>query len=102
MTKYIVKQTVIVYNSIFSMEIKPERKPKDFSNDGKIYCIRNTIDDNIYVGCTCQSLSKRMAYLQDPGTSFKHHVCRYFVDLKDVLMEFLTFCARPVLDVLSF
>ena len=61
MTKYIVKQTVIVYNSIFSMEIKPERKPKDFSN-GKIYCIRNTIDDNIYVGCTCQSLSKRMAY----------------------------------------
>ena len=33
---------------------------KDFKN-GKIYCIRNTIDDDIYVGSTCQPLSKRMA-----------------------------------------
>ena len=33
---------------------------KDYKN-GKIYCIRNTIDDNIYVGSTCQPLSKRMA-----------------------------------------
>ena len=37
------------------MENKPERKPK-------IYCIRNHIDDQIYLGSTCQSLSKRMAY----------------------------------------
>ena len=33
---------------------------KDYKN-GKIYCIRNTIDDNIYVGSTTQALSKRMA-----------------------------------------
>ena len=33
---------------------------KDYKN-GKIYCIRNTIDDNIYVGSTCQPISKRMA-----------------------------------------
>ena len=34
---------------------------KDFSN-AKIYCIRNSVNDEIYVGSTCQSLSKRMAY----------------------------------------
>ena len=33
---------------------------KDYKN-GKIYCIRNNIDDNIYVGSTTQSLSKRIA-----------------------------------------
>ena len=43
------------------MENKPERKPRKYST-GKIYCIRNHIDEQIYVGSTCQSLSKRMAY----------------------------------------
>ena len=33
---------------------------KDYKN-GKIYCIRNTVDDDIYVGSTCQPLSKRIA-----------------------------------------
>jgi adenylate kinase family enzyme len=33
---------------------------KDYKN-GKIYCIRNNIDDDIYVGSTTQALSKRMA-----------------------------------------
>ena len=32
---------------------------KDYKN-GNIYCIRNTIDDGIYVGSTTQPLSKRM------------------------------------------
>ena len=36
------------------------RQPKDFSK-GKIYCIRNTVNDDIYIGSTCQSLSQRMA-----------------------------------------
>lgn len=45
----------------FRMEKKPERKPRNYSN-GKIYCIRNHIDEHIYIGSTCQSLSKRMAY----------------------------------------
>ena len=35
------------------------RQPKDFSK-GKIYCIRNNINDEIYIGSTCQSLSQRM------------------------------------------
>ena len=30
-------------------------------NNGKIYCIRNTADDSIYVGSTTQPLCKRMA-----------------------------------------
>ena len=29
--------------------------------NGKIYCIRNNIDDDIYVGSTTQSLSRRMS-----------------------------------------
>ena len=33
---------------------------KDYKN-GKIYCIRNNINDDIYVGSTTQPLSKRMA-----------------------------------------
>ena len=36
------------------------RHPKDYSKS-KIYCIRNTINDDIYIGSTCQSLSQRMA-----------------------------------------
>ena len=35
-------------------------KNKDYHN-GKIYCIRNYIDDDIYVGSTTQSLCKRMS-----------------------------------------
>ena len=33
---------------------------KDYKN-GKIYCVRNTVDDDVYVGSTTQPLSKRMA-----------------------------------------
>ena len=37
---------------------------KDYQN-GKIYTIRNHIDDEVYVGSTCQPLSKRMAVHRD-------------------------------------
>ena len=40
-------------------QTKPEKKKQDFYN-GKIYIIRNTINDLIYIGSTCQTLSKRM------------------------------------------
>ena len=37
-----------------------QNSTKDYNN-GKIYCIRNNITDDIYVGSTTQPLSKRMA-----------------------------------------
>ena len=36
-----------------------EINKKDFKN-GKIYCIRNWVDDDLYIGSTTQTLSKRM------------------------------------------
>ena len=36
-------------------------KQRDFKH-GKIYCIRNTITDDLYVGSTTQALCKRMTY----------------------------------------
>lgn len=36
------------------------RKQKDYSK-GKIYIIRNTENDQVYIGSTCQSLAQRMA-----------------------------------------
>ena len=37
---------------------------KDYKN-GKIYCIRNNITDDIYIGSTTQPLSKRMVCHRD-------------------------------------
>ena len=37
--------------------------------NGKIYCIRNYIDDDIYVGSTTQPLSKRMAWHRNKSTT---------------------------------
>ena len=34
---------------------------RDYQN-GKIYCIRNNVDNDIYIGSSCQPLSKRMAW----------------------------------------
>ena len=33
--------------------------------NGKIYCVRNHVDDDMYVGSSCQPLSKRMAWHRD-------------------------------------
>ena len=37
-----------------------QNSTNDYKN-GKIYCIRNNITDDIYVGSTTQTLCKRMA-----------------------------------------
>ena len=47
------------------------RNPKDYSK-GKIYCIRNTINDDIYIGSTCQSLSQRMVQHRRDMTARQH------------------------------
>ena len=44
-----------------------EQKQKDFTN-GKVYCIRNYIDKEIYVGSTCQPLKKRMWHHKSDAT----------------------------------
>ena len=50
---------------------------KDYKN-GKIYCIRNTIDDDIYVGSTTQPLSKRMArHREDAKRKDRMHFAFY-------------------------
>ena len=41
--------------------------------NGKIYCIRNTIDDDIYVGSTTQLLSERMCLHRSKVKANLHH-----------------------------
>ena len=50
---------------------------KDYRN-GKIYCVRNKITNDIYVGSTCQPLSKRMAkHRSDKTRDVKNHLTLY-------------------------
>ena len=56
---------------------------KDYNN-GKIYCIRNTIDDDIYVGSTTQPLSKRMAAHRS-DLKYKKHINKGLLQKADEL-----------------
>ncbi len=56
---------------------------KDFKN-GRIYCIRNTIDDDIYVGSTCQPISKRMAKHRDSGKGGKNYNMKLYVKMREI------------------
>ena len=54
-----------------------ENNQKDYKN-GRIYCIRNNITDDIYIGSTTQPLSKRMAWhRQDAKHKAKMHYMLY-------------------------
>ena len=65
---------------------------KDYKS-GKIYCIRNNVDDDIYVGSTCQPISKRMAkhrgYINDKRQQHRmlyvkmveHGVDNFYIEL---------------------
>jgi hypothetical protein len=46
-----IKQYITMYKNVHS---------KDYSN-GKIYIIRNNINESTHIGCTTQTLSQRMA-----------------------------------------
>ena len=49
----------------------------DYKN-GKIYCIRNTVDDDIYTGSTTQPLSKRMVgHRSDMKSERRRHYILY-------------------------
>ena len=43
---------------------------RDYQN-GKIYVIRNSIDNEIYIGSSCQALSKRFQKHKDSLTTYK-------------------------------
>ena len=59
------------------MENRPQRKPRNYQN-GKIYCVRNRINNEIYVGSTCQTLSQRMAqHRQDSRKSNRQNTLIY-------------------------
>ena len=51
-----------------------EVSKKDFSK-GKIYCIRNNINDQIYVGSTTQPLSKRIEKHRSSAKDLKRGRC---------------------------
>ena len=63
------------------------RISKDYQN-GTIYCIRNHIDDDINVGSTTQSLSRRMAcHRQDA----KYKKSRTFFESSSLILFCLNF-----------
>ena len=49
---------------------------KDYGNS-KIYAVRNNIDDDVYVGSTCQPLSKRMALHRSDSKKQKQKASLY-------------------------
>jgi group I intron endonuclease len=56
---------------------KPIRNMKDYGK-GKIYIIRNNVNDMIYIGSTCQTLSQRMAqHRQDANKQKRQHYKLY-------------------------
>ncbi len=56
---------------------------KDFKN-GRIYCIRNMIDDDIYVGSTCQPISKRMAKHRENRNDKRNRNMKLYVKMRDI------------------
>lgn len=55
----------------------------DFSN-GKIYILRNTVNDLTYIGSTCQSLSKRMAQHRRDSRNKQHNTMKLYVLMKEL------------------
>ena len=56
---------------------------RDYKN-GKIYVIRNSNDDDIYVGSSCQSLSKRMAWHRDARKKDKKKHFKLYKKMNDI------------------
>ena len=59
---------------------------KDYNN-GKIYCIRNNITDDIYIGSTCQPLSKRMAKHRENRFSPKNINLKFYQKMNELGVE---------------
>lgn len=52
--------------------------------NGKIYCIRNYVDDDIYIGSSCQPLSKRMAWHRDARTAKKKQHLKIYKKMNEL------------------
>ena len=68
------------------MATEGRRNHKDYNN-GKIYCIRNTVDEDIYLGSTCQTLSKRMAKHRTRVKASKYHNINLYAKMCEVGLE---------------
>ena len=55
----------------------------DFKN-GKIYIIRNRVNELTYIGSTCQSLSKRMAQHRRDSRNRQHDTMKLYVLMKEL------------------
>ncbi len=58
----------------------------DYKN-GRIYQIRNTCDDDVYVGSTCQALSKRMAWHRENRKATAKQHRPIYVKMKEYGVE---------------
>ena len=81
-----------------------ENNQKDYKN-GKIYCIRNNIDDDLYVGSTTQPLSKRMAYhRKDAKKEINMHYMLYSkfneIGIENFYIELIEDCPCETLEQL--
>ena len=59
---------------------------RDYSN-GKIYCIRNNVDDDIYIGSTTQALSKRMVKHRSKVESKEANHYKLYQKMKNIGVE---------------
>ena len=55
--------------------------------NGKIYCIRNHVDDDIYIGSSCQPLSKRMAWHRNNSKSKNHESMKIYSKIHELGVE---------------
>ena len=60
---------------------------RDYTTNSKIYCIRNHLDDDIYVGSTTQALSKRMAKHRENRFSPKNINLKFYQKLNELGVE---------------
>ena len=65
-----------LFKYLFKKSIIETKRVMDYKN-GKIYKILNTITDDVYVGSTCQPLSKRMAKHRETINTRKGHTLLY-------------------------
>jgi predicted GIY-YIG superfamily endonuclease len=55
--------------------------------NGKIYCIRDTVDDDIYVGSTTQMLCKRMVHHR--SDMHRHIQMKLYTNMRELAVEYL-------------